>query len=112
MAYNEALAARVRAALGKRDDLVEKRMFGGVGYLIRGNMACGVHRDMVIVRVGPEAYEQALGEPDTQPFDLTGRPMTGWVTVGSKGYGSDAALAEWVARGVAFALTLPGKASQ
>jgi len=109
MAYNEALAARVRAVLGERDDLVEKRMFGGVGYLVRGNMACGVHGDMVIVRVGPEAYEQALAEPDTHPFDLTGRPMRGWVTVGSEGYASDAGLTEWITRGVTLALTLPAK---
>ncbi len=111
MVYNEALAARVRAVLGEREDMVEKRMFGGVGYLVHGNMACGVHGDRVIVRVGPEAYEHALAEPDTHPFDLTGRPMTGWITVGPEGYASDAALAEWVRRGVAFSLTLPAKES-
>jgi hypothetical protein len=111
MAYDGALAARVRAVLGDRDDLVEKRMFGGVGYLVRGNMACGVHGDRVIARVGPEAYQEALDEPHTRPFDLTGRPMTGWVTVGPEGYATDAALAEWVMRGVAFALTLPAKTS-
>jgi hypothetical protein len=109
MAYDEALAARVRAALGERGDLVEKRMFGGVGYLVRGNMACGVHGDRVIVRVGPEAYEAALADPHTRPFDLTGRPMTGWVTVGPEGYAIDTALAEWILRGVSFALTLPAK---
>jgi hypothetical protein len=111
MAYDGALADRVHAMLGERDDLVEKRMFGGVGYLVRGNMACGVHGDRVIVRVGPEAYEAALANPHTRPFDLAGRPMTGWVTVGPEGYESDGALAEWVMRGVAFALTLPAKAS-
>jgi hypothetical protein len=111
MAYDEALADRVRAALGERDDLVEKRMFGGVGYMVQGNMACGVHGDMVIVRVGPQAYEEALAEPHTHPFDLTGRPMKGWVTVGPEGYASDATLTQWVTRGLTFALTLPAKTS-
>lgn len=109
MAYDKTLAARVRAVLGEHDELIEKRMFGGVGYLLRGNMACGVHADRVIVRVGPEAYEEALADPHTRPFDLTGRPMTGWVTVGPEGHATDAALAEWVRRGVSFALTLPPK---
>ncbi|MGD2040408.1 MAG: TfoX/Sxy family protein [Anaerolineae bacterium] len=109
MAYDEGLAQRVREALGDLPGLVEKKMFGGVGYLVQGNMACGVNQDDLIVRVGPEAYEDALVEPHTRVFDMTGRPMRGWIVVTPEGYGSDADLDEWVQRGVRFAATLPPK---
>ena len=81
MAYDEALADRVLKALSDQPDLVEKKMFGGVGYLLRGNMACGVHKDKLIVRVGPAGYEEAISRPHTAPFDITGRAMKGWVMV-------------------------------
>jgi hypothetical protein len=89
--------------------LVEKTMFGGVGFMVQGNMACGVHGDKVIVRVGPERYEAAIQQPETVPFDITGRPMKGWVMVTAEGYSDDEKLKEWVGRGVDFALTLPAK---
>jgi hypothetical protein len=76
---------------------------------VSGNMACGVYKDSLIVRVGPERYEKALGRPHTRPFDITGRPMKGWVMVEREGYGSDEALRGWVRQGVDFALTLPPK---
>jgi TfoX/Sxy family transcriptional regulator of competence genes len=109
MAYDEGLAQRVREALGDLPGLVEKKMFGGVGYLVQGNMACGVNQDDLIVRVGPEAYEDALAEPHTRVFDMTGRPMRGWIVVTPEGYNSDADLDEWVQRGVRFAAALPPK---
>ena len=109
MAYDEGLAQRIREALGERPGLVEKKMFGGVGFLVRGNMACGVHTDALIVRVGPEGYQDALARSHTKEFDITGRPMKGWVMVMSDGYESDEAVEDWVQRGVDFALTLPSK---
>ena len=106
MAYDEGLAQRLREVLGDRPDMLEKKMFGGVGVMLDGNMACGVHGDRLIVRVGPERYETALSRPHVGEFDITGRPMRGWITVGPGGYDSDDDLAEWVQRGVDFALTL------
>jgi TfoX/Sxy family transcriptional regulator of competence genes len=89
--------------------LEEKKMFGGVGFLVAGNMACGVNKRDLIVRVGPEAYEQALGEEHTKEFDMTGRPMRGWVVIESAGYESDDDLQAWIQRGVEFARSLPAK---
>ncbi len=109
MAYDEGLAQRVTEVLGDRPDLVEKKMFGGVGFMLRGNMTCGVIGEDLIVRVGPEGYDAALARPHARPFDFTGRPMTGWVTVGPDGYEADADLEAWVERGVAFARSLPPK---
>lgn len=109
MAYDELLAARVEALLSDQPDLVSKKMFGGVGFLLHGNMACGVHKDSLIVRVGSENYEAALGEPHTRIFDITGRPMSGWVMVSAGGYQSNQELQKWVHRGVSFALSLPPK---
>jgi len=109
MAYDEGLAQRIREVLAERPGLVEKKMFGGIGFMLQGNMACGVLKDELIVRVGPERYEEAVTRPHTRPFDFTGRPMRGWVTVASEGYESDEALQGWVQQGVDFALSLPPK---
>jgi hypothetical protein len=109
MAYDEGLAQRIHELLSDRPELVEKKMFGGVGFMLQGNMACGVNQDDLIVRVGPDKYETAVIRPHTKPFDFTGRPMKGWVMVGPEGYASDADLKDWVAQGVEFALSLPPK---
>ena len=109
MAYDEGLAERIREVLSDRLELVEKKMFGGVGYMLNGNMACGVSADDLIVRVGPERYEKALTKPHTKQFDMTGRPMKGWIVVTPPGYESDAELVGWVLEGVEFALSLPPK---
>jgi TfoX/Sxy family transcriptional regulator of competence genes len=109
MAYDEQLVERVRAAIGEQPGLDEKRMFGGVGFLVRGNMACGVNKDRLIVRVGPHAYQEALARTHVEPFDMTGRAMTGWVIVAPPGYATDEVLQDWVDKGVAFALSLPSK---
>jgi hypothetical protein len=109
MAYDKGLAQRIRELLAEQPELIEKKMFGGVGFMVQGNMACGVHKDMLIVRVGPEAYEEAMQYPHTRPFDMTGRAMKGWVMVESGGFEADVDLNEWVDLGLNFALTLPPK---
>jgi len=109
MPYDVDLELRIRHALGGLAGLTDKRMFGGIGFLVYGNMACGVHKDALIVRVGPEDYDRALARPHARPFDITGRPMKGWVMVDREAYASDEALREWVWQGVDFALTLPPK---
>lgn len=109
MAYDEGLAQRIRDVLGDQAGLIERRMFGGIGFLVNGNMACGVNGDNLIVRVGREAYRDALKRRGAGVFDMTGRPMTGWIAVHPEGHASDADLRGWVQRGVAFALTLPPK---
>jgi TfoX/Sxy family transcriptional regulator of competence genes len=109
MAYDEGLAQRVMEILGGQPGLVDKKMFGGVGYMLHGNMACGVNQDALIVRVGPERYQEALAQPHVKPFDMTGRPMKGWVVVLAEGCQGDEAVEAWVQRGVDFALTLQPK---
>jgi TfoX/Sxy family transcriptional regulator of competence genes len=109
MAFEEEVAQRVRDVLGERADLVERKMFGGVAFMVQGNMAVGVLEDRLIVRVGVDDYERAIMEPHTRLFDLTGRPMTGWVMVVPEGYASDDDLRAWVEQGLDFALTLPPK---
>lgn len=111
MAYDEKLAERVDRILDRLDPpkLIDKKMFGGIGFMVQGNMACGVHKDALIVRVGPDAYESALEKPGVGLFDITGRPMTGWVMVSRDAVAEDEALADWVKQGLDFALTLPAK---
>lgn len=109
MAYNQDLTQRIREVLGETPGLIEKQMFGGIGFMIHGNMACGVNKDDLIVRVGPDRYEDALAEAHTRVFDMTGRPMRGWVVVTSKGYEALNELKDWVDRGASFAKSLPPK---
>ena len=109
MAFDEALAARIRKQLGKRKGIAEKKMFGGLAFLLNGNMSVGVHADAMIVRLDPEASAKALKQKHTRVFDLSGKPMKGWVLVDPGGTKSDAALAEWVAMGVSYAASLPTK---
>lgn len=109
MAYNLDLAERVSQILEGIPGVVEKKMFGGVGYMVRGNMACGVNKDDLIVRVGPQKYQEALGQPHASVFDMTGRPMSGWITVAPAGYEDEGDLMRWVQIGVDFASSLPEK---
>jgi TfoX/Sxy family transcriptional regulator of competence genes len=109
MAYDEILAARVRDRVKNLTGVDEKKMFGGVGFLLNGNMACGVNKKDLIIRVGPDAYESNLKEAHTKPFDMTGRPMTGWIVVVENGYASEGDLAKWVQKGVDYASSLPPK---
>ncbi len=109
MADDEALARRVRRALADHPTVIEKKMFGGVAFMLAGHMCCGVVNDDLMVRVGPEKFDEALARPHARPMDFTGRPLKGMVYVGPEGYRSDADLAEWVRRGVNYALSLPPK---
>jgi hypothetical protein len=109
MAFNAQLADRIRKILDPQPDLVEKKMFGGVGFLLNGNMACGVHGDNLIIRLDPEETGQALSKPHTHVFDLTGRPMRGWILVQPEGVTTKAALSKWVQVGVKYASSLPAK---
>lgn len=109
MKYDEDLAQRMRAEMERIPGFAEKKMFGGIGFLINGNMACGLNGSNLIVRVGPEDYEQALGKPFARVFDMTGRPMKGWITVAPEGYAAEKDLKSWIRQGVAFAQSLPAK---
>ncbi|MDX3757984.1 TfoX/Sxy family protein [Streptomyces sp. AK02-04a] len=108
MAYDEGLAERIRERLGADPDIAEKRMFGGIAFLHCGNMAVGVSGDDLMVRVGPDAADEALARPGARVFDMTGRPMRGWVVAGSA-VAEDEALGEWIDEGHAFAASLPPK---
>jgi TfoX/Sxy family transcriptional regulator of competence genes len=109
VAYDEGLAERIREELGDEPGLVEKAMFGGVAFLLDGNMSVGIIGDDLLVRVGPAGYEAALQRPYARVFDMTGRPMKGWVVVESIGLEDDDAFTAWVREGVAFARSLPAK---
>lgn len=109
MPYDEALAERVRDVISLRDAQSEREMFGGIGFMIAGNMACGVIGEELIVRLDPDDAERALAERHTRPFDYTGRPMKGWLYVAAEGLDSEDELASWVDAGADFAASLPAK---
>ena len=108
MAYDEQLADRIRDILAGEDGVTERKMFGGIAYLVNGNMACGIVRDDLMLRLGAEAADEALDRPHVRQMDFTGRPMTGMVYVGPEGV-RGVALRNWVGRAVAFARSLPPK---
>jgi TfoX/Sxy family transcriptional regulator of competence genes len=110
MAYDEGLAERIREQLTDMPAVTEKKMFGGLSFLVQGNMACGVtNTDTLIVRVGKERYTEAMLRPHSHEMDFTGRAMKGWVSIDEPGYESDEDLAEWLQLGVDHALSLPAK---
>ncbi len=123
MAYDERLAVRVRQALARRKTVTEKKMFGGIAFLWRGHrseallaalvrldiMCCGVIDGNLVVRVGPDRYEDALARPHARPMDFTGRALKGFVYVGPGGCRTDRALAKWLARALDFASSLSAK---
>lgn len=109
MAYNEKLAGRIRKVLARHKAVTEKKMFGGIAFMLRGNMCCGVVKDDLAVRVGPERYEKVLAQPHVRPMDFTGRPLRGFVFVSHNGCKTDKALATWVRRAADFAASLPTK---
>jgi TfoX/Sxy family transcriptional regulator of competence genes len=108
VAYDERLAARVRALLGNRTDVSERKMFGGLTFMIGGNMCCGVNRNELIVRLDPDREHEALAEPHARPMDFTGRPMRGFITVRRDGL-KGVQLNRWIERAVARADALPRK---
>ena len=109
MAYDEALADRLRALLAGRTAVREQKMFGGLCFMVRGNMACGLIGDEIIVRVGKENLDDALSQPHARPFDMTGRRMRSFVNVAAEGIATDDGLATWAGKGVAYAEGLPPK---
>lgn len=112
MAYDETLAERIRALIGMRPDVAEKKMFGGIAFMVGGHMAVGIIADDLMVRVGPEAFERALAEPHARPMDFTGTPSKNMVYVAPDGVRTAKALATWVARGVEFVDGLPPKVAR
>jgi TfoX/Sxy family transcriptional regulator of competence genes len=109
VAYDEALADRIRRSLADRDAVVERKMFGGVAFMVGGHMAVGVVKDELMARVGTEGEDDALAQPHARPMDFTGRPMTGFVFVAATGVATDADVAAWVERATAYVSTLPPK---
>lgn len=108
MAYSEQLAETVRDVIGPRPGIVEKKMFGGIAILLNGNMACGISGESLMVRMAPEDTAAALEKPGVRIFDMTGRPMKGWLLVDVDSTDA-AAVEEWVDVGMDFAATLPSK---
>jgi TfoX/Sxy family transcriptional regulator of competence genes len=109
MAYSEALASSIRQALAPRADVMERKMFGGLAFMLAGNMCCGVVDDMLMLRLGNEGAADALKEPHTKPMDFTGKSMKSMIYVGPEGIASPENLHRWVNRGADFAATLPPK---
>lgn len=109
MAYDVDLAYRVRVALNHTSGLSEKRMFGGVGFMLNGNMCLGIWKNSLIARIGIGYYQDALREPHVREFDITGRPMRGWVLIEPDGIESVAELSRWCGRAVEFVSSLPPK---
>ncbi len=108
MPYDEKLADRIRAIVGDTPGVTERKMFGGIAFMHRGNMFCGIVREDLMARVGPEAYEDALSQPHARPMDFTGRPMKGMVYVEAPGIKGQE-LKAWVNRTLSFVETLPPK---
>ena len=109
VAYDEALAERLRSVLNSREGVTERKMFGGLCFMLGGNMAFGVTGDDLMVRVGPDKFEEILSLPHARPMDFTGRPMKGMVYVAAEALQSDEGLSEWAERGMNFAGSLPPK---
>ena len=109
MAYDKDLAGRVRTALAEQPVVDEKPMFGGLSFMVRGHMCCGVVKDDLVVRVGADGQGEALAQPGARPMDFTGRPMKSMVFVSPGGTKTDVSLKAWVKRGLAFSKTLPDK---
>ncbi len=109
MTYSQSLADRIRSVLGSRKGIVEKQMFGGVGFLLSGNLLVGVWKTSLIARIGPDRYQEALAQPHVRQFDITGRPMKGWVLVEAEGVDDDGQLREWIERATEFVAGLPAK---
>lgn len=109
MACDEGVAERIREVFADRQDMIEKKMFGGIAFMHRGNMCCGIVDDMLMARVGPGAYEEALGRPHTRVMDFTGKSLKGFVYVEAAGFAEDDDLRAWLALCEAFTGSLPPK---
>lgn len=109
MAYSQELAKVIRGRIGNHPGLTEKQMFGGIAFMVNGNMAVGVTGDDLMVRVGKDAHDEAVSLPGARIFDLSARPMRGWVVVAPEGIATDADLDAWIERGMSWAEGLPPK---
>jgi len=109
MAYDHLLADDIRARIGSHAGLSEREMFGGIAFMIYGNMAIGVSGEELMVRVGKDAHDEAVALPGARTFDMGARPMRGWLSVSPEGFEADSDLEAWVGRGVAYAESLPRK---
>ena len=112
MAYDEGLAERLREALQSHRGIGERKMFGGIAFLSRNYMFVGIVGDVLMARVGPAFYEEALARPYVRVMDFTGKPMRGYVFVDPPGIEDDDALGEWIERSHSFVQTLPAKAAK
>jgi TfoX/Sxy family transcriptional regulator of competence genes len=111
LSFDPEAATRVRRLLSGRDDVAEKKMVGGLSFLVNGNMCCGVTGPALMIRVGADGREQALSEPHVRPMVMAGRVLSGFVCIEPAGYADDDALASWVQRGLDFVSGLPPKLS-
>ncbi len=109
MAYNIALRSRIKNVVEQWKYITEKKMFGGICFLLKGNMFCGVYRDFLILRLGEKGAEEALQSEHARPLDITGRPMKGWVMFGLEGFQTDDELQALLEEARDFATTLPPK---
>jgi len=109
MAYNEDLDERIKKMVSRWKNTTNKKMFGGVCHLINGNMFCGVHKDSLILRLGETTSLEAMANKHVREFDITGKPMRGWIMVAEKGYINDKDLRAWLDKAKTFAKTLPAK---
>ena len=109
MAYDEGLAQRIRELLAKQAGVSEKRMFGGLAFLLKGNMCVGIVKDDLMIRVGPDVYQRLVRHPHARKMDFTGKPMKGFVYVSPEGVESEEGLRLWVGHGLAYASSLPSK---
>jgi len=109
MPFDERLAKRVRKYLSGDYSLKEKRMFGGLAFMVNGHMCCGIVGKYLVIRTGPQAYQETLSRRYVRPMDFTGRPMRGFIYVGSQGWRSASGLRSWIQRGLHFVLSLPSK---
>lgn len=109
MPYNEEINTRLKSLIIKWKDITHKKMFGGVCYLLNGNMLCGVYKEFLILRLGPNLDEKLYSNPHVRPFDITGKPMKGWIMVEKNGFLKDEELKKWLTLGKDFVRTLPAK---
>ena len=109
MAYDEGIAERIRYAVADTPNVTEKKMFGGIAFLVNGHMCCGVTNETLMVRVGADNYESALARPHARTMDFTGKPLRGFVYVATAGFDTDDGLESWIRLGLDFVTTLPPK---
>ena len=109
MPYSELINSSISKIVSRWKNTERKKMFGGICQLLNGNMVCGVYKDYLILRLGEEAAQEALEQPYVRPFDITGRPMKGWVMVAEKGLETDQSLKDWLNKAKTFVSTLPPK---